>query len=766
MTRLAASPLSLQGLLWRFLAGGILIFVLLALNLLYHADRIKTVAQAERQQQARTEVATALEMVSREAQRLLQRLVEWDEVDQQLRTPAYYSYWRSNRIEQGHEMPAFVLDVELYDADGRTLLRREDAVLPTQIPTRRRDYQYRDGRLLLLAFAEVADRTDSNRRLGHVGIAVDVLAAMRSLKHFTHLHPDSLGVQPFEAPLPDEARLLEVLEFRIGHALPTSPLERLIKWNLFQFSALLVGLITLLYFLLRHYVTQPMQHLVAYLDGLRTGTITVDDTTSPIQHPIREFATLQASLQRYQQELDQAYHRLDSQNNELHRLAMHDHLTGVWNRRAFDQDWENLVSLLHDQRLNIAYLLVDCNHFKAINDTYGHATGDRVLAIIAEILQQTLRRGDKLYRLGGDEFAAILIDVQPDQVENVAERCHNAVAVYPFNDIGIREPVSVSIGIAIAEHAGQGDLRRLPGQADLAMYHAKKQRRHVCRYRDEMGGDSAILSSHKVSTVLRAVNDQDNIELHYQPIHSAAERVPVYYEALIRLRDRHDNLVFPQDIFPVIERHTLDADLDHAVIRAIEADLAAGLVPHHSGVSINLSSASIVDRHLERHLTCLLPHLAHYRIVLEVTETSLISQLQVASRNLEKLQRLGFRIALDDFGSGYSSLRYLANMPVDIVKFDITMIQALHESERSRIMIEHIARLIREAGYDLVAEGIEDEATLELVYCMGATHAQGYYLGRPQRGVRDEGRGTSGEEQRLCAVSGNGVQGNQKRANR
>ncbi len=738
MTRRAPPPLSLQGLLWRFLAGGILIFVLLALNLLYHIDRIKTVAQAERHQQARSEAEAALTLVSREAQRLLQRLADWDEVDQQLRSPAYYSYWRSNRIEQGHEMPAFVLDTDLYDDTGRTLLRRGDAILPAQIPTDRRYYRFRDDRLLLLAFADVADRTNSNHRLGHVGIAIDVLAAMRSLNHFTHLRSDSLGVRPFDTHITDNAALLDVLEFRPVQSLQTSPLERLIKWNLIQFSLLLVGLLALLYFLLRHYVTQPMHRLVAYLDGLRTGTITVEDMTHPIRHPIREFATLQASLQRYQQELDQAYHRLDSQNNELHRLALHDHLTGVWNRRAFDQDWENLVSLLHDQRLNIAYLLVDCNHFKAINDTYGHATGDRVLAIIAEILQQTLRRGDKLYRLGGDEFAAILIDVHPDLVENVAERCRNAVAVYPFNDIGIREPVSISIGIAIAEHADQGDLRRLPGQADLAMYNAKKRRRHVCRYREEMGGDSAILSSHKVSTVLRAVNDQDNIEIHYQPIHSATRRVPVYHEALIRLRDRHDNLVFPNDIFPVIERHTLDADLDHAVIRAIEADLATGVVPRHSGVSINLSSASIVDRHLERHLTCLLPHLEHYRIVLEVTETSLISQLQVASANLEKLQRLGFRVALDDFGSGYSSLRYLANMPVDIVKFDITMIQALHESERSRIMIEHIARLIREAGYDLVAEGIEDQATLDLVYRMGATHAQGYYLGRPQRPVQNE----------------------------
>ena len=715
--------------------GGILIFVLLALNLLYHIERVKTVARAERQQQARADLRTALDLVDVQTQRLLGRLASWDEVEQQLRSPAYYSYWRSNRIDQGRELPDYVIDLDLYDADGNTLLRRDDTVLPWRVASGHTRFRYRNDRLLMLAFAPVADRTRPAKRLGHVAIAIDLLKAMRRLHHFTHLQLDSLTVRPFATPIEQKAALLARIGFRPIRSLQTSPLERLIKWNLIQFSLLLVVLVALLYFLMRHYVTRPMHGLVAYLDGLRTGSITVEDMAGPIHHPVREFATLQASLQRYQRELDQAYHRLDRQNNELHRLALHDHLTGVWNRRAFDQDWENLVSLLHDQRLTVAYLLVDCNHFKAINDTYGHATGDRVLSVIAEILQQTLRRGDKLYRLGGDEFAAILIDADPDMVETVAERCRNAVAVSPFNDIGIREPITISIGIAIAEHADEGGLRRLPRQADLAMYNAKKRRHQICRYDDEMGGDSAILSSHKVSTVMQAVNAQDNIELHYQPIHAARGSSPVYHEALIRLRDRHDTLLFPGDIFPIIERHNLDADLDHAVIRAIEADLAAGVVPRHSGVSINLSSASVVDRHLERHLTCLLPHLEHYRIVLEVTETSLISRLRVASANLAKLQRLGFQIALDDFGSGYSSLRYLANMPVDIVKFDITMIEALHESERSRVMIEHIARLIREAGYDLVAEGIEDEATLELVYRMGATHAQGYYLGRPQRPV-------------------------------
>ncbi len=724
--------LSLRGLLWRFLAGGILVFVLLGANLLYQIDRIKSTAAEARMALARDEMLRAFRHAEEHTRKLLTDLAAWDEVEQQLRTPAYYSYWRSNRIESGRELPPHVLDMELYDEAGRPLLRRPDALLPPAVPHRPFLFRHHDGRLLYLRFEPVADRNDPGRRLGYVGLAVDMLDAMRRLQDFSTLQADSLAAAPFDGERTRRDTVIETLRFHPVAELQTSPLETLLKWNLLQFSLLLAMLVVGLYLLLRHYVTRPMQALVDYLDGLRAGTVTVS-TAPRLDHPVAEFATLQDSLQRYQQELDQVHMRLDAQNNELFRLAHHDHLTGVWNRRAFDEDWQSLVNLLGEQRMTVAFLLFDCNHFKAINDTYGHETGDRVIAVIAELLQQTLRRGDKLYRLGGDEFAGILLNVDPDAVTHVVERCIKTVGVYPFNDLGIREPVSISVGVAIADHASADELRELPRQADLAMYNAKKRRRPFCIYAPEMGGDAAILSSHKVSTVLRAVNRQDNIEPHYQPIHRQGEEAPAYYEALVRLRDSRGELVHPGDIFPIIERHALDADLDHAMFRAIEADLAAGLLPTGSGVSINLSAASLVDRHLERHLTAFLPHLHQYRIVLEVTETSLISQLAAANENLEKLRRLGFHVALDDFGSGYSSLRYLANMPVDIVKFDITMVQALHESERSRLFIQHIARLIREAGYDLVAEGIEDQATLDLVYRMGATHAQGYFLGRPQR---------------------------------
>ena len=164
-----------------------------------------------------------------------------------------------------------------------------------------------------------------------------------------------------------------------------------------------------------------------------------------------------------------------------------------------------------------------------------------------------------------------------------------------------------------------------------------------------------------------------------------------------------------------------------------QRDLEAGIIPLGTGVSINLSAASLIQADLDRHIVGLLPYLHSHTIVLEITETSFISHLNQATENLKELQRLGFIIALDDFGSGYSSIRYLANMPVDIVKFDIAMIHTMQESTRNRKIVEHIAKMIRDAGYQLVAEGIEDQKTLELVIEMGATHAQGYYFDKPVR---------------------------------
>jgi EAL domain-containing protein (putative c-di-GMP-specific phosphodiesterase class I) len=181
----------------------------------------------------------------------------------------------------------------------------------------------------------------------------------------------------------------------------------------------------------------------------------------------------------------------------------------------------------------------------------------------------------------------------------------------------------------------------------------------------------------------------------------------------------------------VVELRGLECEFDLAVLERVRRDLAAGRIPAGAGVSLNVSGPGIVNARVNDKLMQYAPLMPAYKLVLEVTETSLITQIAQASTNLNRLRREGFTIALDDFGSGYSSLRYLSSMPVDLVKFDISMVHSLEETGRQALFVEDLARMIKDAGYKLVAEGIESEALLQRVTALGFSHAQGFHIGRP-----------------------------------
>jgi len=204
-----------------------------------------------------------------------------------------------------------------------------------------------------------------------------------------------------------------------------------------------------------------------------------------------------------------------------------------------------------------------------------------------------------------------------------------------------------------------------------------------------------------------------------------------YVEALTRIRDGND-LIRPDSIFPIVQARNLDAEFDLAVLRAVEMDMESGRLPAGQGVSINLSAPGIVNSKVIAASVELVRRHSGRKIVVEITETALISQMETATAHIRQLQDAGALVALDDFGSGYSSLRYLASMPVDIVKFDISMIRLLETGDsRQKLIVEEIAGMVRTAGYDMVAEGVETREQLDMVIGMGFTHVQGYYFGKP-----------------------------------
>jgi EAL domain-containing protein (putative c-di-GMP-specific phosphodiesterase class I) len=252
-------------------------------------------------------------------------------------------------------------------------------------------------------------------------------------------------------------------------------------------------------------------------------------------------------------------------------------------------------------------------------------------------------------------------------------------------------------------------------------------------FEDRMAAETQGVFSNWVNTaVYEAVTDGNGLSMFYQPVVTLEpNRQPrlSYYEALLRIRYENE-WIMPSNIFPVVEARRLELELDRSVIGKILDDLRAGHITPGSGVSINLSGPTIVHERLCSLLDNFRPFLHDYRIVLEITETALITQLGIAGRNLERLRKAGFQIALDDFGSGYSSLRYLATMPVDIVKFDIALVRGLAQESQRNIVL-HLAHMILEAGYTLVAEGIDSDELLDCVRAAGFGYGQGYHFGRP-----------------------------------
>jgi diguanylate cyclase (GGDEF)-like protein len=447
---------------------------------------------------------------------------------------------------------------------------------------------------------------------------------------------------------------------------------------------------------------------------------------------VNELENIRRLLHEYQLQLHDLHGSLEHQNREFHSQARQDVLTGCHNRRAYDEDWERFHQELKTAPQGVAFLLFDCDRFKTINDTYGHAKGDRVLSIIADALVMALRANDRLYRLGGDEFATFLSQTTPAQAKQIAQRCQSLIDAANFRDLGIVEPVGLSIGIAFIAADQLEHINDLPKQADIAMYTAKQPgRNRIALYgEDTEHGAQTLVASRETSALFQALTSPGMIEMHYQAIHSLPGRQVDYYEALARIR-HNGELIMPGAFLPVVSSRRLETEFDLAVLHQVDAALSSGQFPSGCGISINLSAQSISRAEVVSHLLELSRHNARHPLMLEITETSLITQMAEVSTYLELLRTVHYRIAMDDFGTGYSPLRYLVDLPVDVVKFDISLVNKLAEDNRAGQVVADFARMMNDAGYSLVAEGVETETVLRKVESLGIAHVQGYLLGRP-----------------------------------
>ncbi len=691
-----------------------------------HGDLARSNAELAQQ-----EIIRGSERALEQARRIAAGFAEQDEVRQRLDPVADAADWQ--RIGDFESLPPGVLDAHLYDARGRVLASTPHSPFPPALPPRPTIplVQLWQGEPMLLLAHPILSGGGENAARGYVALRLPYLPLLRQ-QQYRLVDPDSLALEITPGQLLAGVELAAAVRYQLGDDPMAAAIETALSDALLRLGSIIGVLWLVFYPSLVYLIRKPLCAISQHIDRLKQAPdgLALEPTESLL--PIAEVEKVRNSLNDYHERLRDVHSSLDETNRKLWRLAHHDALTGVMNRRAFDDYWRSINELLGDLRFSVCLVLFDVNHFKAINDSYGHQVGDRVLKAITGCLQSVLRRGEQLYRLGGDEFAAVLIDCDRDNAQLMAERCRKAVAAYPFHRIGVREPIRISIGLAHAPTISPAALQNLQRQADIAMYHAKRPGRfHIATFTPELAEITRGIFSNVINNaVFEAITHGVGLTMFYQPVVELENNAVAYYEALLRIRNGED-WIPPSTIFPLVEARRLEADLDRAVFRRILQDLREHRLPAGCGVSLNMSGPSLANPRVTEWLEPFRAHMDAHHFVLEITETALITHLGLATEVLDRLRAMGFEVALDDFGSGYSSVRYLASMPVDVVKFDISLIRLLEQGAQHRIVL-HLAQMILESGYRLVAEGIETEAQLAAVYKLGFAYGQGYLFGRPE----------------------------------
>ena len=425
-------------------------------------------------------------------------------------------------------------------------------------------------------------------------------------------------------------------------------------------------------------------------------------------------------------------------SEQLSYQASHDALTGLVNRRAFENRLERVLETARCHNTTHALCYLDLDQFKVINDTCGHVAGDELLRQLGRYLSAQVRKRDTLARLGGDEFGVLMERCSLEQAQRVAESLRKAIESFRFLWEDKSFSVGVSIGLVPITRASEhitGVLRA----ADNACYAAKDTGRNRIHVYHE--ADVELVKRHREMQWVVRMNralEEDRFHLSFQPIVPVDGRQSdwTHYELLLWMEDDDGRILPPGAFLPAAERYNLAARLDRWVIDAAFEWLTRhpAHLEHLSLCAINLSGHSLGD---QKFLDALIRRFREraipaHKICFEITETAAISNLADAARFVRALRELGCRFALDDFGSGLSSFAYLKTLPVDFLKIDGMFVRDITEDPVNLTMVRSINEIGQVMGKQTVAEFVESEAVLEKLREIGVDYAQGYFMGRPR----------------------------------
>lgn len=497
------------------------------------------------------------------------------------------------------------------------------------------------------------------------------------------------------------------------------------------YFAFVIGVMCIaLYFKLRYFVAFPISAFVKIIEEIIQNTDLsrrVDPKGSYLKEVRKlsdHFNRLLSTLQEYQ--------------SRLQTYSERDPLTGLYNRRKFDEFLNLEVERGRRHNRTFSLLLLDVDNFKTINDSYGHPVGDLALKELAAVLNRRLRRTDLIARLGGDEFAVLLSDTSAASALSLAEALRDELARTTIHLPVGNTRLHASMGVVSFPENGQ-DVERLTIAMDVAMYKAKRLGKNRVATLDASEEDLVQDAFRQGRKVQRAL-DEGRVLPYFQPICGMGKGDIFGYEVLARIREG-DVILSAGQFIETAEELGLAQDIDKAVFtRALE--VAATSCSRETKLFFNLSARTIGDTAWMKGLPELIRQsgLDPSQIVLEITEREALPQFDTVIHLMEGLRAEGLAFALDDFGSGFSSFLYLKYLTVDYVKIEGSFVRHLATDPRDRIMVEHIHAMARQFGLKTVAEFVEDEDSAEIIRRIGVDFGQGYHFGHPLGEIRSRNR--------------------------
>ncbi|MDH5693776.1 MAG: EAL domain-containing protein, partial [Gammaproteobacteria bacterium] len=420
--------------------------------------------------------------------------------------------------------------------------------------------------------------------------------------------------------------------------------------------------------------------------------------------------------------------------NQIAWLADHDPLTGLYNRRYFQEEFERMLK--HCIRYNTegALMFLDLDNFKYVNDTLGHQEGDTLIRSIGTLLSKESRETDIVARLGGDEFAIAIQDIDRKGAIQYAKKIAEKVNKQNVKAGAVDAPTSVSIGISLFPHQGSS-VKQLLANADFAMYQAKvdgKSRWHIFSQNDQVREkmEFQMFWRRRIETAIK----EENFALEYQPIAHYGSNDISHYEVLIRMKDEVENLIAPNAFIHIAESTGLIAGIDRYVLKnTIQYLFHEKVMGRKISIAMNLSALTFSDASF---FDLLVDCMQKYKIdptqlIFEITETAALANYRYAARLMQSVKELGCRFALDDFGVGFSSFYYLRKLPVDYIKIDGSFIRNIATNKDDQMLVKNIAKLAKGFNKLTIAEYVESAEIYEMLKDYDIDLVQGFYVGKP-----------------------------------